>query len=159
LSFRATIFISWFCVFIFFCFASNYFIFFVQHTQWKPNTVAQWNIPYAPVFRPTLAEFKSPLEYIAKIRPTAEKYPSKIFKTLANKLMRSQKKKRGGKNNFDLCMYGICVIIPPYPAVSWDQNIGDPKTLTFRTKVQHIHQLKTRYAKIFFCCDRFWQND
>eukprot|EP00026_Physarum_polycephalum_P001007 Phypoly_transcript_01008.p1 GENE.Phypoly_transcript_01008~~Phypoly_transcript_01008.p1 ORF type:complete len:1023 (-),score=208.76 Phypoly_transcript_01008:373-3441(-) len=86
----------------------------VVTTKWKPNTVSQWNLPYAPVFRPSIAEFKRPLDYISKIRPIAEKY-------------------------------GICVIVPPYQAESWNQSIGDPKTFLFRTKVQHIHQLKTRW--------------
>lgn len=86
----------------------------VLTTKWKPNTVAQWNLPYAPVFRPSVTEFKRPLDYISKIRPIAEKY-------------------------------GICVIVPPYPAESWTQEIGDPKTFTFRTKVQNIHQLRTRW--------------
>ncbi|KAF2078179.1 hypothetical protein CYY_000469 [Polysphondylium violaceum] len=41
---------------------------------WSKTTIIDWKIPEAPVFYPTVEEFKSPLKYIESIRPIAEKY-------------------------------------------------------------------------------------
>ncbi|EGC31405.1 hypothetical protein DICPUDRAFT_39970 [Dictyostelium purpureum] len=42
--------------------------------DWSKNTTIDWKIPEAPVFYPSIEEFKSPLKYIESIRPIAEKF-------------------------------------------------------------------------------------
>jgi hypothetical protein len=82
-----------------------------------------------PVFRPTEEEFLDPIRYIQSIRPKAHKY-------------------------------GLCKIVPPTPAEhlqgprqpSFRSLIQqayariDPSTFRFKTKVQKIHQLQSRYG-------------
>eukprot|EP01133_Synstelium_polycarpum_P004209 gene4209-4904_t len=81
---------------------------------WAKDTVAKWEVPEAPVFYPTVEEFRYPLKYIEAIRPVAEKF-------------------------------GICKIVPPYQADSIGMQIDAP-SFRFKTKLQNIHQLKTRWS-------------
>ncbi|GAM27350.1 hypothetical protein SAMD00019534_105250 [Acytostelium subglobosum LB1] len=82
--------------------------------SWDSEKVRNWDIQEAPVFYPTVEEFRHPLAYIEKIRPIGEKY-------------------------------GICKVVPPYKAQPIMTQI-DPKTFKFKTKLQNIHQLKTRWS-------------
>lgn len=42
--------------------------------RWQPDAGRPQNVPAAPTFHPTLAEFEDPIAYIDKIRPEAEKF-------------------------------------------------------------------------------------
>lgn len=82
-----------------------------------------------PTYHPTEEEFADPTQYIQMIRPQASRY-------------------------------GLCKIVPPQPAerLQGVKRLGfrealqqsfkrlDPTTFKFKTKVQKIHQLQSRYG-------------
>jgi histone demethylase JARID1 len=89
-----------------------------------------------PVFRPSREEFQDPLNYIASISDVGKRF-------------------------------GICKIVPPTSDEHWhpqaEEDIPptiDPKDLTFRTKLQNVHQLKHRASRseAFHHSFALWQN-
>ncbi len=100
--------------------------------------IAPWGAaPPVPVFRPTVEEFRDPLGFIASISQVGRKF-------------------------------GICKIVPPAADPTWKPHSGptlprsiNPDKLAFRTKQQHVHQLKHRAsrAEAFHQAFAEWQTE
>jgi hypothetical protein len=100
-------------------------------------------VPSAPVFYPTLEEFRDPLAFISVIRPAAEPYG--IAKVVPPPGAWPRGRERGRiifaavgtlarPDNSSLCR-----------AAGWRQAFSDPLSgsgLDFETKQQHIHKLQ-----------------
>lgn len=109
---------------------------FVVPAPVEPSVpLAPWGaVPPAPVFRPTVEEFQDPLNYISSISSVGKKF-------------------------------GICKIIPPEADMGWKVVRSpipptiDAQRMSFRTKLQNIHQLKhrTSQSEAFFSSYYLWQ--